>query len=78
MAMYTIIHVDKSWIVCTVQGKLIVFDRKSLALRTAHEAEELLRASEERGQANSAVNPRSGTTSQNHSIGFGKLIVRSQ
>jgi hypothetical protein len=31
--MYTITHVDKSW---TVQGKLFIFDRKSLALKTVH------------------------------------------
>jgi hypothetical protein len=46
MAMYTIIHVDKSWIVCTVQGKLFIFDRKSLALKTVHDAKELLHGDE--------------------------------
>jgi hypothetical protein len=46
MAMYTITHVDKSWIVCTVQGKLFIFDRKSLALKTVHEAKELLHGNE--------------------------------
>jgi hypothetical protein len=42
MAMYTIIHVDKSWIICTVQGELFIFDRKSLALKIVHDAKELL------------------------------------
>jgi len=27
IAMYTIIHVDKNWIVCTSQGELFIFDR---------------------------------------------------
>jgi hypothetical protein len=42
MAMYKIIHVDKSWIVCNGKTKLIAFERRSLARRAAHEAEELL------------------------------------
>jgi hypothetical protein len=46
MAMYTIIHVDKSWIVCSVQGKQFIFDRKSLALKTVHDAKELLHGDE--------------------------------
>jgi hypothetical protein len=46
MAMYIIIHVEKGWIVCDGQTKLIRFDRKSVALRTAHDAEELLRTNE--------------------------------
>jgi hypothetical protein len=46
MAMYTIIHVDKSWIICTVQGKLFTFDRKSLALKIVHDAKELLHGDE--------------------------------
>jgi hypothetical protein len=54
MAMYTIIHVDKGWIVCTAQGKLFIFDRKSLALKTVQDAKELLRANEARG---SVINP---------------------
>jgi hypothetical protein len=58
MAMYTIIHVDKSWVVCTSQGKLVIFDRKSAALKTVHDAKELLRATEERGYVNHAVNDR--------------------
>jgi len=45
-AMYTIIHVKKSWIVCDGQTKLIEFNRKSVALRTAHSAEKLLRTNE--------------------------------
>ena len=44
--MYTIIHVKKGWVVCDGQTKLIKFDRKSVALRTAHSAEKLLRAAE--------------------------------
>jgi hypothetical protein len=44
--MYTIIHVKKGWIVCDGQTKLIKFDRKSVALRTAHNAEKLLRTKE--------------------------------
>jgi hypothetical protein len=53
-AMYTIIHVKKGWIVCDGQTKLIKFDRKSVALRTAHNAEKLLRTNEaaERKKAN--------------------------
>jgi hypothetical protein len=43
MAMYTITHVDKGW---TVQGKLFIFDRKSLALKTVHDAKELLHRDE--------------------------------
>ena len=39
--MYTIIHVKKGWIVCDGQAKLIEFNRKSVALRTAHSAEKL-------------------------------------
>jgi hypothetical protein len=42
--MYTIIHVKKGWIVCDGQAKLITFNRKSVAVRTAHDAEKLLRA----------------------------------
>jgi hypothetical protein len=44
--MYTIIQVKKGWIVCDGQTKLIEFDRKSVALRTAHNAEKLLRTNE--------------------------------
>jgi hypothetical protein len=44
--MYTIIHVEKGWIVCDGQTKLIRFNRKSVALRTAHNAEKLLRTNE--------------------------------
>ena len=44
--MYTIIHVEKGWIVCDGQTKLIRFNRKSVAVRTAHNAEKLLRANE--------------------------------
>jgi hypothetical protein len=44
--MYTIIHVEKGWIVCDGQTKLIEFNRKSVALRTAHNAEKLLRTNE--------------------------------
>ena len=44
--MYTIIHVKKGWIVCDGQTKLIEFNRKSVALRTAHNAEKLLRTNE--------------------------------
>lgn len=40
--MYKIIHVDKSWIVCEGQAKLIAFERRSMARRAAHDAEELL------------------------------------
>jgi hypothetical protein len=58
MAMYTIIHADKSWIVCTSQGELVIFDRKSVALKTVRDAKELLRANEERGYVNHAVNDR--------------------
>ena len=56
--MYTIIHVDKSWIVCEGQAGLIVFDRKSAALQAVHDAKELLRASEEKVQVNAAANDR--------------------
>lgn len=41
--MYTIIRVEKAWIVCDGQTKLVKFNRKSVALRTAHSAERLLR-----------------------------------
>jgi hypothetical protein len=44
--MYTIIHVEKGWIVSDERSKLIRFNRKSVALRTAHNAEKLLRANE--------------------------------
>jgi hypothetical protein len=44
--MYTIIHIKKGWIVCDGQTKLIKFNRKSVALRTAHNAEKLLHANE--------------------------------
>jgi hypothetical protein len=44
--MYTVIHVKKGWIVCEGQTKLITFNRKSVALRTAHSAEKLLRMNE--------------------------------
>ena len=44
--MYTIIHVEKGWIVCDGQTKLIRFNRKSAAVRTAHNAEKLLSANE--------------------------------
>ena len=40
--MYKIIHVDKSWIVCDGQAKLIAFERRSMARRAAHDADELL------------------------------------
>ena len=41
--MYTIINVEKSWIVCDGQSELIRFNLKSAAVRTAHNAEKLLR-----------------------------------
>jgi hypothetical protein len=44
--MYRIIHIEKGWIVCDGQTKLIRFNRKSVALRTAHNAEKLLRTNE--------------------------------
>ncbi len=44
--MYTIIHFEKGWIVCDGQTKLIRFNRKSVAVRTAHNAEKLLRTNE--------------------------------
>ena len=44
--MYTIITVEKGWIVCDGQSKLIRFNRKSVAVRTAHNAEKLLRTNE--------------------------------
>jgi hypothetical protein len=44
--MYTIIHFEKGWIVCDGQTKLIRFNRKSAAVRTAHNAEKLLRTNE--------------------------------
>jgi hypothetical protein len=37
---------QKGWIVCDGQTKLIEFNRKSVALRTAHNAEKLLRTNE--------------------------------
>jgi hypothetical protein len=40
--MYTIINVEKGWIVCDGLTKLIKFSRKSVAVRTAHDAEKLL------------------------------------
>jgi hypothetical protein len=45
-AMYTIIHAEESWIVCDGKTKLIRFSRKSVARRTAHNAEKLLRTNE--------------------------------
>jgi hypothetical protein len=48
--MYTIIHVEEDWIVCDGQTKLIKFNRKSVALRTAHSAEKLLRTNEAAGK----------------------------
>ena len=44
--MYTIIHVEKGWIVSDGRTNLIRFNRKSVALRTAHNAEKLLRTNE--------------------------------
>jgi hypothetical protein len=41
--MYTIINVENGWIVCDGQSELIRFNRKSVAVRTAHNAEKLLR-----------------------------------
>jgi hypothetical protein len=41
--MYTIINVEKGWIVCDGQSELVRFNRKSVAVRTAHNAEKLLR-----------------------------------
>jgi hypothetical protein len=41
--MYTIINVEKGWIVCDGQSELIRFNRKSAAVQTAHNAEKLLR-----------------------------------
>jgi hypothetical protein len=40
--MYTIINVEKGWIVCDGKSELIRFNRKSVAVRTAHNAEKLL------------------------------------
>jgi len=45
-AMYTIIHFEKGWIVCDGQTQLIRFNRKSVAVRTAQNAEKLLRTNE--------------------------------
>jgi hypothetical protein len=44
--MYTIIHVEKGWIVSDGRTNLIRFNRRSVALRTAHNAEKLLRTNE--------------------------------
>jgi len=44
--MYTIIHVKEGWIVSDGETKLIRFNRKSAAVRTAHNAEKLLRVNE--------------------------------
>ena len=44
--MYTIIHFEQGWVVCDGQTKLIRFNRKSVAVRTAHNAEKLLRTNE--------------------------------
>jgi hypothetical protein len=44
--MYTIIHVNDSWVVCDGQMQLVRFNQKSIAVRTAHNAEELLRTNE--------------------------------
>ena len=52
-----VVHVDKNWIVCAGQAKLIVFDRKSLALKAVHDAGELLRASKESTSANATARP---------------------
>jgi hypothetical protein len=41
--MYTIINIEKGWIVCHGQSELIRFSRKSVAVRTAHNAEKLMR-----------------------------------
>jgi hypothetical protein len=45
-AMYTIIHFEKAWIVCDGKTELIRFNRKSEAVRTAQNAEKLLRTNE--------------------------------
>jgi hypothetical protein len=44
--MYKIVHVDKSWIICDGQAKLIAFERRSVARRIAQYAEELLHENE--------------------------------
>jgi hypothetical protein len=44
--MYTIIHFGKGWVVCDGKTKLIRFNRKSVAVRTVHNAERLMRADE--------------------------------
>jgi hypothetical protein len=56
--MYTIIPVKKGWIVCDGQTKLIKFNRKSVALRTAHNAEKLLRTNEAAGRKKANRFPR--------------------
>jgi hypothetical protein len=58
MTIYKIIRVDKNWIVCDGQARLIAFERRSLARQTAHDAEELLRAIEQRVKINSAVDEK--------------------
>ena len=68
--MYTIIHVKKGWIVCDGQTKLIEFNRKSVALRTAHNAEKLLRTNE-------AAERKKGKTDFRGQVSY-CLMIRSQ
>jgi hypothetical protein len=53
--MYTIINVEKGWIVCDGQSELIRFNRKSVAVRTAHNAEKLLRKNDAAKQKTKSV-----------------------
>ena len=52
--MYTIIHVDQNWIVCEGETGIIKFDGKAAALKTVHDANELLHSNEVQSANNSA------------------------
>jgi len=79
--MYTIIHVKKGWIVCDGQTKLIKFNRKSVALRTAHNAEKLLRtneAAEFSGQGGASVSAERRTQQAPQADGSLGNILRAK
>jgi len=62
--MYKVIHVDKSWIVCDGQIELIAFERRSIARRIAHDAEELLRMKETAEHKLATTIPASAVTTR--------------
>jgi len=55
--MYTIIHVKEGWIVSDGETKLIRFNNKSVALRTVHNAEKLLRTNKAAAEHTARIEP---------------------